>query len=62
MRIRSYEPEILLLPFDFGREMVNVIGHFSTDISLVLPYLNAPQPGAIYPTAAPTLRFRFEGT
>jgi ArsR family metal-binding transcriptional regulator len=59
--LKGFEPEIVLPACDFGRETVNAIGHVGNDISPVLPYLNATQPGAIYQAAASSLRFRFEG-
>lgn len=61
MLIKNCKPEIVLPPCDFGREIVNVIGHVATDISPVFPYLNATEPRAMFNPRAPTLRFRFEG-
>ena len=61
MLITICTPEIVLPACDYGRETVNVIGHVGGDISPVLPYLNATQPGALYTAQAHILRFRFEG-
>ena len=61
MLITICTPEIVLPACDYGRETVNVIGHLGSDISPVLPYLNATQPGALYAAQAHILRFRFEG-
>jgi len=61
MLLRSYEPEIVLPPCDYDRETVNVIGHLSDDVSSILTYLNATQPGALLQIQAQILRFRFEG-
>jgi ArsR family metal-binding transcriptional regulator len=61
MLLASYEPEIILPACDYSRETVSVIGHLANDVSPVLPYLNATQPGALYGAQGQTLRFRFEG-
>jgi ArsR family metal-binding transcriptional regulator len=61
MLIRSIEPETVLLPCDFSRQTVSIIGRYAADISSVLPYLNATQPKALYNQAANILRFRFDG-
>lgn len=61
MYLRIIEPEVILPPCDFSREVVGIIGRFSDDISSVLPYLNATQPKALYNRSANILRFRFQG-
>ena len=55
MLIDTYELELFTPPCKPDAETWCVIAHLETDISEVLPYLNATLPGAIYNPAAQAL-------
>ncbi len=48
MLLENYDVEIFTPPCDSGAERCAARAHLTTDISEVLPYLNATLRGAIY--------------
>lgn len=60
MLIEEYDLDVFTPPCDPGAETWSAIAHLTTDISKVLPYLNATLPGASYNQAASTLSWKKE--
>lgn len=55
MLIESYDLEVFTPPCEPGAERFSARARLATDISPVLPYLNAIMPGAIYQPQVPVL-------
>lgn len=60
MLIEKYDLDVFTPPCDPGAETWSAIAHLTTDISKVLPYLNATLPGASYNPAANALTWKKE--
>jgi ArsR family metal-binding transcriptional regulator len=58
MLIEQYELDIFTPPCEPGAERFSAIAHLKVDISLLLPYLNATLPGAIYHPEARALTWK----
>jgi ArsR family metal-binding transcriptional regulator len=61
MLIERYDLEVTTPPCEPGAERFNAIARLTTDISQVLPYLNATWKGAIYDHANRYLTWRTGG-
>lgn len=61
MLIDKYDLEVTTPPCEPGAERFSAIARLQTDISEVLPYLNATLRGAVYNAAAPALIWRKAG-
>ena len=60
MLIEKYDLDVFTPPCNPGAETWSAIAHLTTDISKVLPYLNATLPGANYNQAANALTWKKE--
>ena len=58
MLIEGYSLDVFTPPREGGSDKFTAIAHFETDISEVLPYLNATLPGANYQRATNTLTWK----
>jgi len=61
MLIEKYDLEVFTPPCEPGAERFSAIARLVTDISEVLPYLNATLRGAVYNPAAPALTWTKAG-
>ena len=61
MLLENYDVEIFTPPCDPGAVSYAARAHLTTDISEVLPYLNATLPGAIYYPGAKALTWKTAG-
>jgi ArsR family metal-binding transcriptional regulator len=61
MLIEKYDLEVITPPCEPGAERFSAVARLVTDISEVLPYLNASLRGAVYNAAAPALTWKKGG-
>ena len=61
MLIEEYDLEVFTPPCEPGAERYSAVGRLTTDISGVLPYLNATLRGAVYHQAAKALTWKKGG-
>ncbi|MGD2178092.1 MAG: Fe-S cluster protein, partial [Anaerolineae bacterium] len=61
MLIEKYDLEVFTPPCEPGAERFSAVARLVTDISQVLPYLNASLRGAVYNAAAPALTWKKGG-